>query len=231
MIKPIMIDFFCCQGGASRGYYEAGFDVLGIDMDPQPRYPFPFLQMDAIKALKNLNMGIGLTFRGQGREVTVYQEEVAARHGSPPCQAFTNAQKIQGNTHPDLVAPTRELFEETGIPWVIENVPGAPLRDPIMLCGPMFGLETYRHRLFESNIDLTAPEHAAHTVPTTKMGRIPRDGEFMHVVGNFSGVERGREVMGMPWANRDGLREAIPPAYSEYVGRELIAHIKQKVNS
>jgi DNA (cytosine-5)-methyltransferase 1 len=146
-----------------------------------------------------------------------------------------------GNYHQDFIVPTRRMFVEanysrvrqglTEIPWVIENVPGSPLLEPVELCGEMFGLQTYRHRLFETNWGLTAPEHPPHVAKTTKMGRTPVDGEYMHVVGNFSGVGKGREVMGMPWANRDGLREAIPPAYSEYVGRQLMEHVKSGVSS
>ena len=96
-----------------------------------------------------------------------------------------------------------------------------PLVDPVMLCGAMFGLKTYRHRLFETNWDMQTPPHPDHTARTTKMGRPPIPGEYMHIVGNFSGVDRARAVMDMPWANRDGLREAIPPAYTEYIGRQL----------
>lgn len=151
-----------------------------------------------------------------------HHEEFDVFHASPPCQAWTNAQKIQGNDHEDFIVATRSLFQLIGKPWVIENVPGAPLIDPIVLCGEMFGLRTYRHRLFESNVPLFAPVHPEHTARTTKMGRPVRDGEYMHVVGNFTGVDTAREVMGMPWANRDGLREAIPPAYAEWVGRRLL---------
>lgn len=197
---PRLLDLFCCQGGASMGYFAAGFEVVGVDVDPQPRYPFEFHQADALKwALE-------------------HHEEFDAFHASPPCQAWSNAQKIQGNDHEDFITATRSLFELIGKPWVIENVPGAPLRDPIVLCGSMFGLATYRHRLFESNLPIYAPEHFEHVAKTTKMGRSPKPDEFMHVVGNFSGVARAREVMGMPWASRDGLREAIPPAYAEHIG-------------
>ncbi|WP_030149523.1 hypothetical protein, partial [Mycetocola saprophilus] len=126
---------------------------------------------------------------------------------------------------PDFIDATRAAFELIGKPWVIENVPGAPLHDPVELCGAMFGLGTYRHRLFESNIDLTAPEHPEHVAKVTKMGRPPVAGEFMHVVGNFSGVAEARAAMGIDWMTRDGLREAIPPAYSEWVGRHLIASV------
>lgn len=228
MSAPVLLDLFCCQGGASRGYADAGFGVVGIDIDPQPRYPFPFLQMSAIDALVRLMEGEWLSFsQASGVPLWLDPDAVAAVHASPPCQAHTNAQKIQGNDHPDLIEPTRFLLEELGKPYVIENVPGAPLNEPVELCGAMFGLETYRHRLFETNWELTVPDHPVHVARTTKMGRPPRPGEFMHIVGNFSGVEKGREVMGMPWANRDGLREAIPPAYTEHIGRQLMTHLER----
>ncbi len=209
MTRPKLLDLFCCQGGASMGYHAAGFDVIGIDIDPQPRYPLEFHKADALDYLER------------------HGHEFDAIHASPPCQAFTNAQKIQGNEHPDLLAPVRELLSDLGKPFVIENVPGAPLINPVELCGAMFGLRTYRHRLFESNVVLWAPRHPVHVARTTKMGRRPVEGEFMHVVGNFSGVDQAREAMGMPWATRDGLREAIPPAYTEHIGRQLIAHLER----
>lgn len=210
MSKPRLLDLFSCQGGASAGYASAGFEVVGVDIDPQPRYPYEFHQADAIAYLRD------------------HGHEFDAIHASPPCQAFTLAQKLRGNEHPDLIAPTRELLVQLDVPWVIENVPGAPLIDPITLCGPMFGLETYRHRNFESNVRLAAPEHSPHERRTTKMGRPRKAGEFIHVVGNFSGVADAREVMGMPWANRDGLREAIPPAYAEWIGRQLLGAVSAR---
>lgn len=208
---PRLLDLFCGQGGASAGYVAAGFEVVGVDIDPQPRYPYEFHQGDALKYLLE------------------HWQEFDSFHASPPCQAWTNCQKIMGNEHPDFISATRAAFGLIGRPYVIENVPGAPLIEPVELCGAMFGLETYRHRLFESNVLLVAPEHPKHVARMTKMGRAPVPGEFMHIVGNFSGVDRGREVMGMAWATRDGLREAIPPAYSAWIGRQLLAHIGEAV--
>lgn len=192
------------------GYHRAGFDVVGVDIAPQPRYPFEFVQDDALVYFISAAHGFD------------------AVHASPPCQAHTRAQKIRRNDHPDLLEPTRDMLANAGIPYVIENVPGAPLVDPVELCGSMFGLTTYRHRLFETNWALTVPSHPEHTARTTKMGRPPKDGEFMHIVGNFSGVDHGRQVMGMPWASRDGLREAIPPAYTEFIGTQLLAEVRQR---
>lgn len=205
-----ILDLCCCQGGAAAGYHLAGFDVVGVDLSPRPRYPFAFIQADALA----LDMRFVRSFD--------------AIHASPPCQGFTLAQRIQNRTHPDLIEPTRAMLTASGLPWIIENVEGAPLNDPIMLCGSMFpGLEVYRHRLFESNVDLTAPDHPAHTAPLRKMGRPPAEGDFMHVVGNFSGVDRAKRAMGgLDWMNRDGLRESIPPAFTEHLGRQLLAHIQ-----
>jgi DNA (cytosine-5)-methyltransferase 1 len=208
-----LLDLFSCAGGAGMGYHRAGFEVVGVDIDPQPHYPFEFHQADALKFLME------------------HHEEFDAFHASPPCQAFTNAQKIQKNDHPDYVTAIRAAFQLIGKPWVIENVPGAPLNDPVELCGAMFGLETYRHRLFETFPNRwgrwRSPHHPEHVAKTTKMGRAPKPDEYMHVVGNFSGVDRAREVMDMHWANRDGLREAIPPVYAEFIGRQIIAHVQE----
>lgn len=208
--RPILLDLFCCQGGAAQGYADAGFEVFGVDINPQPRYQHWFHQGDALAD------GIRCFVRGD--EVGwLHISEFDAIHASPPCQAHTN-----------LIEPTRQLLREVGKPFVIENVPNAPLIDPIELCGATFGLETYRHRLFETNWGLTAPPHREHVNRVTKMGRPPRQGEFMHVVGNFSGVGKAREVMGMPWANRDGLREAIPPAYTQFIGAQLLNEVKRR---
>ncbi|MFF4378758.1 SAM-dependent methyltransferase [Kitasatospora sp. NPDC001547] len=188
------------------GYYLAGFDVVGVDIADQPRYPFPFVQADAVRFIAE-----------HGRLFDLV-------HASCPCQGYSATQRIQGNTHPLLVEATREALSGTGRMWVMENVPGAPLRCDALLCGATFGLRTYRHRWFETSpmLPLSSPHHPVHTAPVAKMGRPVGEGEFMHVVGNFSNVPlaRSEAVMGMPWASRDGLREAIPPAYTQWIGRQ-----------
>ncbi|MGW2397053.1 SAM-dependent methyltransferase [Kitasatospora sp. NPDC001664] len=209
----VVLDAFCCQGGAGMGYHLAGYRVLGIDQAEQHRYPFEFVQGDAVAFIAEYGHLFGLV------------------HASPPCQRYTRCQKIRQREHPDLIAPTRTALEATGRPWVIENVEEAreELRNPVMLCGAAFGLRTYRHRLFETGggLRLTPPAHPEHTARTAKMGRPVGEGEFMHVVGNFSNVPlaRSEAVMGMPWATRDGLREAIPPAYTELIGRQALAQL------
>jgi DNA (cytosine-5)-methyltransferase 1 len=219
MTKPLLLDLYCCQGGASAGYAAAGFEVVGVDISPQPRYPFAFEQWDALASLDEIV---------QRGELVLYGRP-AAIHASPPCQGRTNAQKIQGREHPRLIGQTRELLMATGLPYVIENVPlmgGAedvdPLKDPVMLCGATLGLRTYRHRLFETNWGLTIPEHQEHAQQQVKMGRPIQDTDFYQAVGNFSGVEIARQDMGVPWMNRDGIRECIPPVYAEHVGRQLM---------
>ncbi|MET9320057.1 SAM-dependent methyltransferase [Streptomyces sp. NPDC003038] len=209
--QPRLLDAFCCQGGAGMGYYRAGFDVTGVDKDAQTRYPLGFHQSDAIDFIQKFGAGFDFI------------------HASPPCQHDTDCQRIQGNTHPDLIGPTREALNATGRPWVMENVRGAAykLHRPVMLCGAMFGLETYRHRYFETGggFTLTPPAHPAHTAPQAKMGRPIPEGWFGQFVGNFSGVPHARRVMDVPWMNRDGIRECIPPAYAEHIGHQALAHL------
>jgi DNA (cytosine-5)-methyltransferase 1 len=209
--RPLHLDTYCCQGGASRGYSDAGFTVLGVDICPQPRYPFAFVRADAVEFIRR------------------YGHLFDSISASPPCQLYSKTHRIRKNDHPDLIRPTREALTETGRPWVVENVMDAEpeMHDPVMLCGAMFGIRTYRHRLFEPGGGFTfdVPDHPEHEAKTAKMGRRVKPGEYMHVVGNFTGVDDAREIMGMPWATRDGLREAIPPAYTEYIGVSLGRHI------
>lgn len=210
MGRPVLLDLFCCQGGAAMGYHRAGFDVVGVDIDPQPRYPFEFHQGDAIDFL--------LRFGG----------DFALRVASPPCQRYSLAQRIRGREHPDLIGPTRHALQEVGGPYVIENVEDArpELIGPVLLCGPSFGLRTYRHRLFESSMPLTVPVHQDHGQRSVKMGRPVAAGDFYHAVGNFSGVDMIRRDLGVEWMNRDGIRECIPPAYTEHIGRQILDQLR-----
>lgn len=223
--RPVLLDLYCCQGGAAKGYHDAGFRVIGVDIEPQPRYPYTFIQADALDLLNNLLSGLEYLPLG------LTADHLAAIGASPPCQAYTNCQRIRGNEHPDLVGPTRALLQASGLPWIMENVEGAPLIDPVMLCGAMFPeLRVYRHRLFESNVSLEVPDHPAHVHKLRKMGRAPQPGDFMHIVGNFSGVEQGRAAMGgVDWMSRDGLRESIPPAYTRYLGSQLMQAVAKRV--
>jgi DNA (cytosine-5)-methyltransferase 1 len=216
-VKPRLLDLFCGAGGCSVGYARAGFEVVGVDIAPQPRYPFEFIQMDAIEFLRPWP-GSWPSHGGRGFD---------AIHASPPCQAFTKARKLRGNDHPDLVAGTRDLLAATGLPYVIENVKGAPLRDPVLLEGQMFeGLNVHRPRLFETNWPLEVPALRPPPPRQTKMGRPPRVGEAMQVVGHFSDVLAGRRAMGIDWMTQGELAQAIPPAYTELIGHQLLQHVR-----
>jgi len=214
--RPVVLDLYCCQGGAGKGYDLSGFRVIGVDQDPQPRYPFEFVQMDVFAFLS--------TFW-----------DVASRAAlvpaSPPCQFDSETQRIRSNDHPDLIGPTRIVLDMLGRPYVMENVRGAvpKLRDPVMLCGTMFGLETYRHRYFETGggFILEAPDHPTHTHTQAKMGRPVRDGQYGQYIGNYSGVGKSRKVMEMPWASREGIREAIPPKYTQWIGERFMDYRNQ----
>lgn len=196
------------------GYYRAGFDVIGVDIVRRDRYPFPFILADA------LTPPVDLT-------------QFDAIHASPPCQAYTVANNIHGRgDHPDLLPATRALLVSTGLPYIIENVPGAPMSG-VTVCGRALGIGVKRHRIFESNMMLFGTQ-CPHNHPgdwVSVFGHTVL--ERGHVVGKAKGggntikrrhlgVERGRVAMEMPWASRVGLSEAIPPAYTEFIGRQLI---------
>jgi DNA (cytosine-5)-methyltransferase 1 len=201
--RPAVLDLFCGAGGAGMGYWLAGFDVVGVDIQPQKRYPFRFIQADA------------LTFPLPGFDLI---------HASPICKSYSATAVLNDATHPRQVEAVRERLAGSGVPYVIENVPGAPLRSPVMLCGAMFpGLAVYRHRLFETSFRIPAPPEPEHRWPLAKMGRPVRPGEFMQPVGHFSDVAAARAAMQIPWMGRDELAQAIPPAYTLHVGRAALA--------
>lgn len=187
------------------GYHQAGFEVVGVDINSQTRYPFEFHQGDALDYLKN-----------HGSEFDVV-------HASPPCQAYAITNNIwkKSETYPDLVAPTRDLLKEIGKPYVIENVPGAPLNNPIRLCGVMFDLHVIRHRLFESSEFLFEPEHKRHMFRAS-YGRTPKNGEYYTISGHFGDVKGARKAMDIDWMVRNELAQAIPPAYTKYIGEQLL---------
>ena len=208
-----LLDLFCCGGGAGMGYKRAGFEVTGVDITHQPKYPFNFVRDDAINYLINNH----------------HKYDVI--HASPPCQNNTKAtltHKANGKEYECFIERTREALLKIDKPFIIENTMDAPLINPITLCGSMFGLKTYRHRLFESNIELSVPAHPKHIAKNTKMGRKPVPGEFIQVVGHFSGVPFAQEAMGIDWLGQKELAQAIPPAYTEFIGRQIIKNIFNK---
>lgn len=194
------------------GYHRAGFDVVGVDIAPQPRYPFAFIQTDVL----------ALDPR--------FLRSFDAIHASPPCQHYSPLNALSPEKeYPDLVAPTRAMLEATGLPWIIENVMTAPLDKArsVTLCGGMFGLRTYRHRRFESNRPLVAPAHPPHVIRTATKQRKARWAEGWHVsVTGDVGTYVGPEALGVDWMSGDELCQAIPPAYTEHLGRQLVAHLK-----
>lgn len=214
MGRPKLLDLFCCAGGAGMGYHRAGFDVVGVDVNPQPNYPFAFLQADAMSL--------------EPRFLRFFD----AIHASPPCQSYTPLGALHPHkVYPDLVEPTRALLEASGLPWVMENVMSAPLikERSVVLCGGMFGLRTYRHRRFESNIGLIAPEHPPHVVRTATKQRKQRWAEGWHVsITGDVGVYVGPEAMGIDWMTGNELSEAIPPPYTRWIGAQLLEAISAR---
>jgi DNA (cytosine-5)-methyltransferase 1 len=198
------LDLFCKAGGASMGLHRAGFDVVGVDIEPQPRYPFTFVQADA------------MTFPLEGFDFI---------WASPPCQAFTAYKRRPNHVaeRPNLIPEVRRRLRNTGKPWTIENVPGAPLRDPVTLCGSMFGLDVRRHRQFETSFFLLQPECQHHKQearfpPATNRANLRKTVE----VGVWRiPLEVQRKAMGIDWMQLEELSEAIPPAYSEYIARGI----------
>lgn len=205
--KPRCLDLFCGAGGAAMGLHRAGYDVTGVDIVNQPNYPFAFVQSDAREA-----------------DLLGYDFVWA----SPPCQNHSRMSACRAglrDKYPSLIAATRAKLKAWGGPWIIENVVGAPLENPVLLCGAMFGLKTYRHRIFESNMPLIVPLHPKHDKPTSKAGHW-KPGTLISVAGNCAPIALAREAMGMDWTTRTELAEAIPPAYSEFLGRQTMALIR-----
>jgi DNA (cytosine-5)-methyltransferase 1 len=215
--KPRLLDLFCCAGGAAAGYHRAGFDVVGIDITSQSNYPFPFLQADVLALDPKFRAGFD------------------AVHASPPCQSYSDLAKRNGNADhwPRLIDPVRALLVDSGLPYVIENVEGAPLRDPVMLCGTMFkGLRVLRHRLFEANFPILTPEHGPHPKVHTFDKRKSHFGktndmlDFVQVTGGGNcTVAAARDAMGIDWMTKNEMNEAIPPAYTRFIGKQLLAHL------
>jgi DNA (cytosine-5)-methyltransferase 1 len=208
-----LLDLFAGQGGAGHGYWLAGFEVVGVDNRPMKRNPHEFHCDDALKFL------------------AAHHGEFDAFHASPPCQAHTVAKKIhgtEGRGYECYIERCREMFTLIGKPWVIENVPLSPLIDPIELSGKTFGLGVVRRRLFESSFYIKEPPRETYPPNCTRSHRgLSTGGEYITVAGHNFLVDEGRAAMGIEWMTRDGLAQAIPPAYTRYIARYLKRALKE----
>lgn len=213
--RPRVLDLFCCAGGAGMGYWRAGFEVVGVDIVPRPNYPFTFVQGDALQVLRD------------------HGQEFHLIHGSPPCQSQCTLTKgtNKGRSYIDLIPEMREAALWYGVDWVMENVNGSALRKDLTLCGEMFGLGVLRHRHFELGwIGMELPEkpgHPKHRGPVRGWRHgVYRDGPYIAAYGNGGGkgtVGEMQQAMDIAWTDvREELTEAIPPAYTEWIGRQWI---------
>ena len=211
------MDLFCGAGGAAVGYHRAGFDVIGVDIEPQPDYPFPFIQADALAPPVDL-------------------AAFDAVHASPPCQSYSTMTNRHASDKPKLIDAVRSMLE--GHVYVIENVTGAraDMRNPLALHGGQFGLDVYRPRLFECSELIMSPPPAPRP-PDAVAVYGPPDGRNLWVRTDGTllkawTLEEGRAAMGMEWATAwHGIREAIPPAYTEYIGAQLVAAVRQHTSA
>jgi DNA (cytosine-5)-methyltransferase 1 len=226
--KYKLLDLYCCAGGAAKGYADAGFEVVGVDIVDRPNYPYKFIKADALEILRDVE----------------FVEQFDAIHASPPCQCYSRLKYLSGNVekweeeHVDLVAPTRELLIKTGKPYVIENVEGAPLINPIKLCGSQFeNMYTQRPRLFESNIPLRKPDAPVVRHKTLKLGEGFAEDGYITVAGTRppKGMNEiqtklyyGFALGGIDWMSLEELTQAIPPVYTEFLGKQIIKYLDRE---
>jgi DNA (cytosine-5)-methyltransferase 1 len=211
------LDLFCCQGGAGQGYRDAGFIVTGVDIEPQPRYPFTFHQGDALEFLEKHGAAFDLI------------------HASPPCQGYSHlTPEEHKGKYPKLIPALREILRRLGKPFIIENVAGAKheLENPVMLCGSMFGLRTQRHRFFECSFPVSAPAPCDHSemplLVTTASAASRRKRAALGLPAKS--VKFAPLAYGIDWMSADGLKEAIPPAYTQYLGETAKSFITEGIS-
>lgn len=251
-MKPILIDLYCCSGGATKGYQDAGFYVIGVDKDPQPNYcGDAFIQMDALGFLAKLALEGRVWVPAYGG--WLWLEDIVAFHGSPPCQANTALTK--GNRgregweddHVDLIPETRDFFEWFGLPYVIENTQGASMRRDLVLCGHKhFGLRMFRHRYFELGGGFSMShlycdgnsrpggDHEGERVAGIRHG-VRYEGRMLAIYGDGGGkgsFAEWAEAMGIDWITQGSMKgrkkamaEALPPVYTALIGNELAGHL------
>lgn len=211
MKKPLLLDTFCKAGGTSMGYHRAGFEVVGVDIESQKRYPFEFHQGDAIEFILK------------------YGKDFDVIAGSPPCQDYTPLKAIWGRSYERLINRTRKAMQAVNRPYIIENVKGArfELDNPIMLCGTMFDLKVIRHRYFECFPTVNMPFPCNHIYKTGKRGIYDRgQNGYITVAGHNFNPEFARVAMGIDWMIGKELAQAIPPAYTEWLGKEFRRMLK-----
>lgn len=218
---PRLLDLHCGEGGAGMGYHRAGFEVVGVDKHPKSRYPFEFHQADSLEYLAE------------------HWQEFDAFHASPVCKGYSKlASLYPDRQYPDEIADFRRALKATGKPYVIENVVGAPLENYVMLCGSMFGLKVYRHRLFECNppvmLSPASCNHWGKASGSKSMKAEKRvtpnldDFDILTVTGHDFILSHAREAMGIDWMSQAGISQAVPPAYTEHIGRQLLAAISAR---
>jgi len=238
-----LLDLFCGAGGAAEGYRRAGFtEIIGIDIKPQPRYPFTFIQADAMSLPLHLGCSCGHSgLQHVSVNRSLGDNPILSRdcqycacsdydgfdliHASPPCQKYSAATKHLANDSPQLIPQVRQML--TGHRYVIENTPGAPLINPITICGLALNLNVKRHRLFESNQFLWStncpPGHPGNWFVV--FGHEIRDRRHGHAAGRKNKIAAGRAAMGIDWMTRGELSESIPPAYTEWIGKQIIPQL------
>lgn len=219
-MKPRVLDLFCGAGGAGMGYHRAGFEVVGVDINPQPDYPFGSRRREVIGFLTN--------------QASWWLKRFDLVHASPPCQrdaAITKGTNAHlRETYPDLYGPVKERLEELGVPYVIENPASRP---DVVLCGEMFDLKVIRHRKFElGGWTAPPPAHKPHRGRVAGMRHgLWFEGPYFAVYGNGGGkgtVPQWQDAMDIHWTSaRKSIAEAIPPAYTEHIGRQFISHLKE----
>ncbi len=211
MKRPVLVDLFCCEGGASTGYHRAGFDVIGVDIVDQPRYPFTFRKGDALALLPDL----------------IAEFNPAAIAASPTCQTRSRATAWRGRRedHPDLLTPTLRLLDQVGLPYIVENVPEAAwdgtMRADYLLCGTQFGLNVKRHRVFQRGY-----WDGYALLPPCTCHRNPRLLPFEH-----KNERAFTDALGCGWMTNLGGRQAIPPAFTEFIGEQLMAFLGARVSA
>lgn len=204
---PLALDLFCGAGGAAMGLHRAGFEIVGIDIRPQPNFPFKFIQGDAL-------------------DPPIQFTDFDLIWASPPCQAYIRSGTVNKAKALKLIEPVREMLLASSVPWVIENVPGAPIRCDLMLCGSHFGLAVRRHRHFEAAFSLPPSPRCDHSKPCVGVYGNPHGKRGAWPSMLPSAKETWAQAMGIDWMTPREMTQAIPPAYAEFIGRAALQQME-----